>query len=90
MCSDPAMTVGAIDTCGCCDGQCPQPCGCSCTTDQGTDGVRVLIDLATVGLPLQMEQCLNASVAITAVDAVEAMSCIENCDAPPQNPFPFP
>jgi hypothetical protein len=62
------------DVCGCCDGKCPRPCGCTCTTDRGTDGVWISMTART-------GRGGNSNSAGGTSDGATETVCIEAADA---------
>lgn len=60
------MTLGREgDSCGCCDGVCPQKCDCECTTATGVQGYMARFNFL-FGL-VQFDQCLEPTVADAAI-----------------------
>jgi hypothetical protein len=73
------ITVGRMgDTCGCCNGICPQKCECGCTSMGGSQGV--LTHFSVLFGLLRFEQCLETTVAEMATSYTSAdISCSKTC-----------
>lgn len=68
------------DTCGCCDGTCPDPCGCTCDLDDTADGVIVLHDHNFPnGTSTTEARCVSPERAVTMVARGTRFTCATDC-----------
>jgi hypothetical protein len=70
------LTMGLEgDECGCCDGECPEPCGCSC--GEG----RVWIQVTTFFGLINMQRCVTNGLSQHATAWGNAATCVSPDDA---------